>query len=135
MSDAFAPSPSAAQRHGGSPRVVLERAIERLEQLVAHETAALEQRQAIDLKDLNNRKSQGLLDFNRALRHLDRGAMDATLEVRLAGLRAKLEANRAALALHLEAVREVAAILADTIRDAESDGTYSRRILGAGQWQ
>ena len=51
--------------------VPLERAIERLEEVVDQETTALRSRAAIDLKDFNNRKSQGLLELNRALRGFD----------------------------------------------------------------
>ena len=110
----------------------LDRVIERLEEVVDQETAALRNRTAIDLKDFNNRKSQGLLELNRALRGLvDNPPKDRTVSTRLAGLRAKLDVNRAVLETHLAAVREVATVLADAIRDAESDGTYSPSI-GAG---
>ena len=109
----------------------LDRVIERLEEVVDQETAALRNRTAIDLKDFNNRKSQGLLELNRALRGLDSPPKDKTVLARLAGLRAKLDVNRSVLETHLAAVREVATVLADAIRDAESDGTYSPSI-GAG---
>ena len=109
----------------------LDRVIERLEEVVDQETAALRNRTAIDLKAFNNRKSQGLLELNRALRGLDNPPKDRTVTTRLAGLRAKLDVNRAVLETHLAAVREVATVLADAIRDAESDGTYSPSI-GAG---
>jgi hypothetical protein len=109
----------------------LDRVIERLEEVVDQETAALRNRTAIDLKDFNNRKSQGLLELNRALRGLDNPPKDRTVTTRLAGLRAKLEVNRTVLETHLAAVHEVATVLADAIRDAESDGTYSPSI-GAG---
>src|SRR6185503_19748050 len=109
----------------------LDRVIERLEEVVDQETAALRNRTAIDLKDFNNRKSQGLLELNRALRGLDNPPKDRTVTTRLAGLRTKLDVNRAVLETHLAAVREVATVLADAIRDAESDGTYSPSI-GAG---
>lgn len=108
----------------------LERAIERLEEVVDEETAALRSRTAVDLKDFNNRKSQGLLELNRALRGLDAAARDAAAPARLARLRAKLEVNRRVLEVHLAAVREVATVLSDAIRDAESDGTYSPSIRG-----
>jgi hypothetical protein len=112
----------------------LERAIERLEEVVDQETAALRSRAGIDLADFNNRKSQGLLDLNRALRAHDGLAGDRAALARLAGLRAKLDANRAVLKTHLDAVREVASVLADAIRDAESDGTYSPGMRGGG-WE
>ena len=110
----------------------LERAIERLEEVVDQETAALRSRAGIDLADFNNRKSQGLLDLNRALRSHDGLARDKAALARLAGLRAKLDANRAVLKTHLDAVREVANVLADAIRDTESDGTYSPGFRSGG---
>jgi hypothetical protein len=110
----------------------VDRVIERLEEVVDQETAALRNRTAIDLRDFNNRKSQGLLELNRALRGLDNAPKDRTVTTRLAGLRAKLDVNRAVLETHLAAVREVATVLADAIRDAESDGTYSPSIGGGG---
>jgi hypothetical protein len=113
-----------------APDATFERAIARLEEVVEQETVALKGRSAIDLNDFNNRKSQGLLDLNRALRGLDAPSKDTAAMARLASLRAKLDANQAVLKMHLEAVREVARVLADAIRDAESDGTYSPSIRG-----
>src|SRR4029453_16882340 len=131
---ASAQPPAPARANAGRPPesapAPLDRVIERLEEVVEQETAALRSRTVIDLKDFNNRKSQGLLELNRALRSLDGPPKKAVL-ARLAGLRAKLDVNRAVLEMHLAAVREVATVLADAIRDAESDGTYSP-TLGVG---
>jgi hypothetical protein len=135
--------PPSATRHGApAPRpaeplpiyLPLERAIERLEEVVDEETAALESSAGINLADFNNRKSQGLLELNRALRSHDGLARDKAALARLAGLRAKLGANRAVLKTHLDAVREVATVLADAIRDTESDGTYSPGFRSGG-WE
>ena len=125
--------PTAARPGAPAPMPIylpLERAIE----VVDQETAALRSRAGIDLADFNNRKSQGLLDLNRALRSHDGLARDKTALARLAGLRAKLDANRAVLKTHLDAVREVANVLADAIRDTESDGTYSPGFRSGG-WE
>ncbi|HVY43464.1 MAG TPA: hypothetical protein VG966_10565 [Hyphomicrobiaceae bacterium] len=103
----------------------LDRAIERLEETVEQETAALRGRLPIDLKDYNNRKSHGLLELTRAFRHVEEKGLGEPTRQRLASLRAKLDTNCAVLKLHVEAVREIAAIMADAIRGAESDGTYS----------
>ena len=134
--------PSATRPGAPAPRpaepvpiyLPLERAIERLEEVVDQETAALRSRAGIDLADFNNRKSQGLLDLNRALRSHDGLARDKAALARLAGLRAKLDANRAVLKTHLDAVREVANVLADAIRDTELDGTYSPGFRSGG-WE
>ena len=47
--------------------------------------------------------------------------------------RLPFNANRAVLKLHLDAVREVSAAITDAMRDAESDGTYSPTVRGAGR--
>jgi len=130
MSSAHVPSPAAPRPvDAGTP---LDRAIQRLEEIVDQETAALRTRATIDLKEFNNRKSQGLLDLNKALRVIDNVAADRGIATRLGQLRAKLDINRAVLKMHLEAVREISTIVADTIRDADSDGTYSQSISMAG---
>ena len=105
----------------------LDRAIEYLGAVVDQETEALRARAMVDLGEFNNRKNQGLLELNRALRGLDTGAA-SRVGARLAGLRAKLDVNRALLKTHLEAVREVASVVSEAIRDSDSDGTYSSRI-------
>jgi hypothetical protein len=120
-----------ADGDGGAASAALERCIPRLEEVVDHESAALERREAVDLRELNNRKSQGLLDLMRCLRVFQGAAPSRPALARLAGLRAKLDRNRAVLALHLEAVREIATVMSDAIKDAESDGTYSPAVCGA----
>ena len=115
---------------GVAASIALERCIARLEEVVDHETAALKQRAAIDLREFNNRKSQGLLDLSRCLRTFHGAAPSKAALARLAGLRAKLAVNQTALKLHLEAVREITTIVSDAIRDAESDGTYSPAMCG-----
>jgi exonuclease VII small subunit len=126
------PKPEPA-RTPAAPPGSFEWAIQRLEAVVEQETQALRSRTAIDLKEFNDRKSQGLLELNRALRAFDGIAGDKAAQTRLSGLRVKLDANRAVLKTHLDAVREVAAVLADAIQDAESDGTYSPSIRSAGR--
>lgn len=107
----------------------LVRTIERLEETLEQETAGLRSRAPIDLKELNNRKTHGLLELTRVMRHLDRGSLTPPVAARLASLRANLEINQRVVKMHLEAVREVSTIVADAIRDAESDGTYSVSIV------
>ena len=107
-----------------------ERCIERLEDVVDQETAALKSRAPADLREFNNRKSQGLLELSRSLRYFQVAPPTNAVLERLAGLREKLDINQAVLKLHLDAVREVSTIMADAIRDAESDGTYSPSIRG-----
>lgn len=103
----------------------LIRTIERLEETLEQETAGLRSRAPIDLKDFNNRKTHGLLELTRVMRHLDRGSLTPPVAARLSALRISLDVNQRIVKMHLEAVREVTAIVADAIREAESDGTYS----------
>ena len=107
---------------------VVESAIERHEEAVEQETAALRARASFDLKEFNDRKSLGLLELTRAMRQIDGTPPDQALTARLAGLRDKLDVNSAVLKLHLDAVREVSAAMAEAMRDVDSDGTYSRPI-------
>lgn len=109
---------------------VIEKAAERLEQVIDQETAALQTRTGVDHKDFNDRKSLGLLELTRAMRHVEGTPPDQALLARLSRLRDKLEINRAALRTHLDAVREISTIVADAMRNAESDGTYSPSIRG-----
>lgn len=111
---------------------LVEKAVERLQEVVDQETAALRSRQPVDLKVFNDRKSQGLLELTRAMRRLDGPPTDQALLASLTGLRAKLETNRAVLAMHLEAVREISTIMVDAMREAESDGTYSQSVRNGG---
>lgn len=111
----------------------LVRTIERLEETLEQETTGLRARAQIDLKDFNTRKTHGLLELTRAMRHLDRGGLSDAVAARLSALRVSLEINRGVVKMHLEAVREVSTIVADAIRDAESDGTYSASIGRAAQ--
>ena len=127
----FAPAGTAAKPQDDKGAAILglvENAIERLEEAVEQETAALRARGGVDLKVFNDRKSQGLLELTRAMRHIEGAEPEPALVSRLTSLRAKLEANSAALKLHLDAVREISSAMADAMRDAEHDGTYSRAI-------
>ena len=85
-------------------------------------------RAAADLREFNNRKSQGLLELSRSLRYFQGAPPSNAVLARLAGLREKLDINQAVLKLHLEAVREVSTIMADAIRDAE----FGRHLFALG---
>ncbi len=107
--------------------------IDRLRDVVEQETAALRSRTQIDLKDFNTRKSHGLLELSRAMRRLEGVPIDEMIETRLKALKAALEANRAVLQLHVEAVREISTTVSEALRAADSDGTYTRAVCGAGK--
>ncbi|WP_237478243.1 flagellar protein FlgN [Lichenibacterium dinghuense] len=96
--------------------------VDRLEAVLDAETDALKRSLPADMAEIGNRKRQGLLEMDRALR-----AVPPAPEVRerLHRFAAAVERNRAALGTQLRAVREIADIVAQTLREAESDGTYS----------
>jgi hypothetical protein len=102
--------------------------IDRVEQVIDQETQELRNHRATDLREFNNRKSQGLLELSRAMRGLGEAGRDRRLQGRLVQLRAKIENNLSVLSMHLAAAQEVSAIIARAIQDAESDGTYSARL-------
>jgi hypothetical protein len=121
---------SRADRDAAAASSAFERCIERLEETVEQETAALRSRAAADLREFNNRKSQGLLELSRSARHFQAAPPSNAVLARLASLREKLDVNKAVLKMHLDAVREVTTVMADAIRDADSDGTYSLSVRG-----
>lgn len=104
--------------------VTLHGLLDRLEEAVEEETAALSQRRPLDFEEINRRKSRSLLELTRAIRSLP-GALDGALPARLASLRGKLLENQDTLSIHLSAAQEIAAILGREMGEADSDGTYS----------
>jgi|GEM_PF-1703985 len=114
------PEPQSANRLGALIEV-----IERLERVVELETDGLRHNRPIDLRELNHRKSHGLLELSRTMRAIDRRSLDRSIEVHLGRLRGKLEKNLAMLQVHLKAVRVISSLMEQTIRDDEWDGTYT----------
>ena len=123
-----APQVRPAAPHPDTSRALVLSVIKRIEGYLEEETAALQTSLDFDFKDLNDRKSQGLVDLNQALRRLPKSDINADLKARLEGFRKKLTANLKIIRLHLDAVKEIASILSDAIQNAESDGTYTRNI-------
>jgi hypothetical protein len=122
------PSAHAIQPDPDASRALVIAVIERIESYLDEETAALQNSREFDFKASNDRKSQGLVDLNQALRRLPQAQLNADLKSRLEAFRQKLAVNLRIIRLHLDAVKELASILSDAIRDAESDGTYTRSI-------
>jgi hypothetical protein len=122
------PSAHAITPDPDASRALVIAVIERIEGYLDEETAALENSREFDFKASNDRKSQGLVDLNQALRRLPQAQLNADLKDRLEAFRQKLAVNLRIIRLHLDAVKELASILSDAIRDAESDGTYTRSI-------
>lgn len=129
------PMSAAAGLKGGgaAPLPMLEISLQRLEEVVDQETAALKSGQPVDLKAYNDRKSQALLELSRWLRNIPNLGANPELAARVGGLKEKLALNQAALKLHLEAVQEISASLTDAIQQSESDGTYTQAISSAAR--
>lgn len=104
--------------------------IERIEQTVDEETAAIRTDVRFDLQASNARKSRYLYELTRAMKGV--GATDIQKELRdsIVRLRDKLAMNEAAILAHLNAVSEVANLMQDAIQRAEADGTYSAGAFG-----
>lgn len=112
----------------GVPVPMLETLIQRLEEVVEQETAALRAGGSVDLKAFNDRKSQALLELTRWMRNMSNVGAAPDLAGRIASLKEKLAVNQAVLNLHLEAVREISTSMSDAIQQSESDGTYTQAI-------
>jgi hypothetical protein len=102
-------------------------AVIRIERLLDQEAALLERHDVGALRELNMKKSRGLLELTRAMRELhgvDRSSWGFDPALLLSRLREKLETNRKILEMHQKAAREVALVIARAIEEHESDGTY-----------
>jgi hypothetical protein len=124
----LAPTARIVPQDPEAARAVVVSIVSRIEGYLDEETAALSKALQFDFKTSNDRKSQGLLDLNQALRRLQRAEVNADLQLRLAMFREKLAVNLRKIRLHLDAVKEIAAMLSEAIQNAESDGTYTRNI-------
>jgi hypothetical protein len=122
------PAQHRAVQDSNAARTVVIGVIRRIEGYLDEETTALDATPNFDLRASNDRKSQGLVDLNQAMRRLKISDINEELERQLKAFRAKLAVNLHKIRLHLEAVKEITAMLSDAIQSAESDGTYTRRI-------
>lgn len=104
--------------------------INRIEDAVETETAAIRTDMNFDLKASNARKSRCLYELNRAMKNIAAEELVDEHKEGLLRLRGKLERNEAALLAHLSAVSEVANLMKNAIQHAEADGTYSAGEFG-----
>lgn len=104
--------------------------INRIEEAVETETAAIRTDMNFDLKASNARKSRCLYELNRAIKNIAAEELVDEHKEGLLRLRGKLERNEAALLAHLSAVSEVANLMKNAIQHAEADGTYSAGEFG-----
>lgn len=106
----------------------LGRCIERLEQLIDAETAALRGGDSVDFGGFNSRKAHALLEFIMLTRSHPQMVTPA-LAARVAGLEHKLADNARLLQQHLRAISEICDIAIKQLQAEESDGTYSSRSI------
>lgn len=132
---AMSPAPRPAQPrqpaiNNSAARSMVLAIVQRLEAYIEEETTALAATSNFDFKTSNDRKSQGLVDLNQAMRRLTKADVDKPLQQRLAEFRAKLTINLETIKMHLNAVKEISGVLSQAIQSAESDGTYTRANIG-----
>jgi ribosomal protein L22 len=123
---------TAGHRHKTGSNMMLMKSLDRLEETLDMETAALMARDLSNLEEFNRRKSQCLLEISRIVRTAEIHALDQKATKRLQDLQVKIEANQDILRRHMHAVQEVASIISNAIQNAESDSTYSAHMNKAG---
>jgi hypothetical protein len=123
---------AAGHRHKTGSNMMLMKSLDRLEETLDMETAALMARDLSNLEEFNRRKSQCLLEISRIVRTAEIHALDQKATKRLQDLQVKIEANQDILRRHMHAVQEVASIISNAIQNAESDSTYSAHMNRAG---
>ena len=122
--------PAAEQRSAPAPAAppgvaAFLAVVDRLESVLDAETDALKRQLPADMAEIGNRKRQGLLEMDRALRAASARGPRPEVRERLKRFAVAVERNRATLGTQLRAMREIADIIAQALRDDESDGTYS----------
>lgn len=106
---------------------MLMKSLERLEETLDLETAALLSRDLKNLDEFSRRKSQSLLEISRMVRAAETMTLDAEAEERFEQVKTKLQKNQEILERHMRAVQEISSIISGAIQAAESDSTYSAR--------
>ena len=101
--------------------------VDRLQGVIDFETDSLSRHVAVDLAEVNRQKRHGMLELSRLMRSFAARPPSEAVRGRLAELDGALERNRAILDVQLGAMREIAEIIAQVMKDAEWDGTYSKR--------
>jgi len=111
---------------------MLIKSLERLEETLDLETAALLSRDLANLDEFNRRKSQSLLEISRMVRAAESIVYDDIAVKKFEKLKVKLERNQEILQRHMRAVQEIATIVSGAIQAAESDSTYSAHAPHGG---
>jgi flagellar biosynthesis/type III secretory pathway chaperone len=108
--------------------IALAKAVDRLEDILAMETDALDRGAPVDLAEITGRKNQSLLELTRLARTVPATRRDPVLDQRLERLKDVVEANRRMLELHVRASHDISSLISRSIAEAESDGTYSAAL-------
>lgn len=102
-------------------------ALVKLVDIVEEENGALRQHKVISHGAFTARKNHALRELMSAQRcDASPSAVEACTPL-LRRLASALKINAGLLKLHIKAVGEISDIIIGSLRDAESDGTYSRR--------
>lgn len=108
--------------------------LEKLSAAIAEENDALASQAGLPLAHITYRKNQILRDLLGAQKACGSPQSLAALAPRYSSLKALLARNERLLKLNLAALQDVSAVIVESIRQAESDGTYSRRQTGLAGW-
>lgn len=111
---------------------MLMKSLDRLEETLDLETAALLSRDLKNLDEFNRRKSQSLLEISRMVRTSEILAFEGAAARRFERLKVKLERNQEILQRHMKAVQEISCIISSAIQATESDSTYSAHMVHGG---
>ena len=122
--------PSPTTKNNRKALMNLSAIINRIEETVEAETAAIRTDIRFDIKASNIRKGRYLYELNKAIAGIGTAELDASHRDDVIRLREKLSENEAAMRAHLTAVSEVADLMQDAIQAAEADGTYSANEFG-----
>lgn len=111
---------------------MLLKSLDRLEETLDLETAALLSRDLKNLDEFNRRKSHSLLEISRMVKAAETVALEGHAVKKFEQLRVKLERNQEILQRHMRAVQEIATIISGAIQASESDSTYSAHVAHGG---
>lgn len=102
--------------------------LDRLEEVLDAETAALRNRDLSVVSEANTRKkSQILLELTRLAKSTPSNEKDL---LRLSRISAKLDDNMNLLGIHLAASKDISLSLSEVIAKSQSDGTYDAVSAG-----
>lgn len=109
---------------------VLAPALLKLIEVIDEENGVLRHQRFVSHASFTDRKNHALRELMAAQRRGSLPAAAGELASLLRKLSVSLQENARLLKLHISAVGEVSDIIVGSLREADSDGTYSRRPRG-----